>query len=121
MRDTRHFHRVHFDCFVEFNFDNCQYICELMDISINGALIGACTGATPAPGTPCELVVSLDEDKAIQIIMHGRVTHKIENRIGIHCESIDNDSMIHLRKLVEYNLGDVDLVNRDFEALTDFH
>jgi len=26
--------------------------------------------------------------------------------------------MTHLRKLVEYNLGDVELVNRDFDALS---
>ena len=53
--------------------------------------------------------------------MNGRIARKIENRVGIYCESIDEDSMIHLRKLIEYNLGDVELVNRDFEALISEH
>ena len=53
--------------------------------------------------------------------MMGTVARKIENRVGIHCESIDVDSMTHLRRLVEYNLGDVELVNRDFDELVHNH
>lgn len=49
--------------------------------------------------------------------MNGSIAHKIENRVGIHCKTIDIDSMTHLRKLVEYNLGDHDLLERDLEAL----
>lgn len=49
--------------------------------------------------------------------MLGTIAHKIENRVGIYCESIDDVSMAHLRQLVAYNLGDVELVNRDFETL----
>lgn len=121
MTENRRSHRVYFDCLVEFTTSECQHVCELVDISINGALIAACSGATPKAGTPCQLTISLDESNKIQIIMAGIVAHKIENRVGIHCESIDVDSMIHLRKLIEYNLGDVELVNRDFDALVHNH
>lgn len=118
MTDSRRFHRVPFDCFVEFNAGDCQHICELLDVSIKGALIAACTGATPGQGVACQLIINLDDSKECQIIMNGTIAHKIENRVGIFCESIDDQSMIHLRKLIEYNLGDVELVNRDFEALS---
>ena len=121
MTENRCTHRVNFDCLVKFKTSECQYVCELVDISINGALIAACSGATPAAGTPCQLIISLDESKEVQIIMVGFVAHKTENRVGIHCESIDVDSMIHLRKLIEYNLGDVELVNRDFDMLVHNH
>jgi PilZ domain-containing protein len=117
MAENRHTHRVNFDCLVEFEASECQHVCELYDISLQGALIGACSGATPPADTPCKLTIKLDDAGDIQIIMFGTVAHKIENRVGIYCESIDDDSMAHLRKLVEYNLGDVELVNRDFEAL----
>lgn len=117
MTEERHSHRVNFDTFVEFKSEGCEHVCELVDISIQGALIAACSGATPEQGTPCQLTISLDNSNEIQIIIKGRVAHKIENRVGIHCESIDVDSMRHLRKLIEYNLGDVELVNRDFDAL----
>jgi PilZ domain len=117
MAENRHTHRVNFDCLVEFEAGECQHVCELYDISLQGALIGACSGATPEAGTPCKLTINLDENGEIQIIMIGTIAHKIENRVGIYCESIDSDSITHLRKLVEYNLGDVELVNRDFESL----
>jgi len=121
MTDTRRTHRVYFDCLVEFEAGGYQHVCELVDISIQGALIAACSGATPEAGTPCKLTISLDESDEIKITMVGTIAHKIENRIGIHCVSIDSDSMSHLRKLVEYNLGDVELVNRDFDALVHEH
>lgn len=118
MAEDRHTHRVDFNCLVEFETGESLLVCELYDISLQGALIGACSGATPEAGTACKLIINLDEVGAIQIIMNGSVAHKIENRVGIYCESIDDDSMAHLRKLVEYNLGDVELVNRDFDALS---
>ena len=117
MTEHRHSHRVNFDSLVEFKTSEVKHVCELVDISINGALIAACSGATPKSGTPCQLTISLNDAAENKIIMTGTVARKIENRVGIHCESIDVDSMTHLRKLVEYNLGDVELVNRDFDAL----
>lgn len=121
MTENRITHRVPFDCFVIFKSADIQHVCELVDISISGALIAACTGATPEAGTPCQLIISLDESNESQIIMDGTIAHKIENRVGIHCESIDVDSMVHLRKLIAYNLGNVELVNRDFDALVQSH
>lgn len=121
MTEHRRTHRVNFDCLVKFITSECKYVCELVDISINGALIAACSGATPKAGTPCQLIISLNESKKVQIVIEGYTARKIENRVGIHCESIDVDSMIHLRKLIEYNLGDVELVNRDFDSLIHDH
>ena len=121
MTENRRYHRVNFDCLVEFKTSDCEHVCELVDISLQGALIASCSGATPKASTPCKLIISLNESNEIQIIMDGTVAHKMENRVGIHCESIDIDSMTHLRRLVEYNLGDVELVNRDFNALVHDH
>lgn len=121
MTENRLSHRVNFNCLVEFKTTECCHVCELIDISLKGALIAGCSGATPPAGTPCKLTISLDESAEIQIIMLGRTASKIENRVGIYCESIDSDSMAHLRKLIEYNLGDSELLNRDFDALQHAH
>ena len=118
MAEGRNSHRVTFDSLVEFESGECQHVCELYDISLQGALIGACSGATPEAGTPCKLIIKLDETGTVKIVMQGTIAHKIENRVGIYCEDIDDVSMTHLRRLVEYNLGDVELVNRDFDALS---
>ena len=117
MSEERNTHRVDFNALVEFETGESQLVCDLYDISLQGALIGACSGATPNAGTACKLTINLDEEGEIKIVMNGSVAHKIENRVGIHCVTIDDVSMAHLRKLVEYNLGDVELVNRDFDAL----
>lgn len=121
MTEYRHSHRVNFDCLVEFKTDEVRHVCELVDVSIKGALIAACSGATPKAGTPCQLTISLNDAEENKIIMMGTVARKIENRVGIHCDTIDVDSMSHLRRLIEYNLGDVELVNRDFDALVHEH
>ena len=121
MIENRKSHRVSFDCLVNFESKDCRHVCELYDISLQGALIGACSGATPDTGTSCQLTISLDKRNEVKILMKGVVAHKKENRVGIHCVSIDSDSMGHLRRLIEYNLGDVDLVNRDFDRLVHDH
>lgn len=118
MTESRNSQRVAFDSLVEFESGEYQHVCELYDISLQGALIGACSGATPDAGTACKLIIKLDKAGTVKIVMQGSIAHKIENRVGIYCEKIDESSMTHLRRLVEYNLGDVELVNRDFDALS---
>jgi hypothetical protein len=116
-KENRHFHRIHFNCLLKFEFKDSRLDCELADISLRGALIHNCTGATPGKGTPCRLIMTLDNSGDTQIIMQGHVAHKKDNRIGIQCGSIDLDSMIHLRKLVEINTADPALLERDIMAL----
>ena len=119
MTEHRHTHRVKFDSLIEFEINACSYKCELVDISLQGALIAAYSGAASTADTPCKITITLDATEEHKIIMFGRVVRKIENRLGIHCDSIDVDSMTHLRRLIEFNLGDVELVNRDLDSL--FH
>jgi len=117
MIKNRQSHRVNFDCLIELESKDFQDVCELIDISLRGALISTCSGTTPNTGSLCKLTINLDESKHLQIIMIGNITRKSETNAGIHCKYIDADSMGHLRKLVEANLGDAELVNRDFDAL----
>jgi hypothetical protein len=117
MNENRRFQRIHFDCKVEFESEDLRIVCDLLDISFKGALIGNCSAATSEVGSSCRLILTLDESSDVQIIMDGSVAHKQENRVGIHCERIDLDSMTHLRKLVELNLGDDELLHREFDAL----
>lgn len=117
MVKERHFHRINFDCIVKFEVEGARLDCELIDISLHGALIHNCTGATPDTGTRCRLILKLDESGEVEIIMDGSIAHKNENRIGICCQSIDLDSITHLRKLVESNLSDPSLLERDILAL----
>jgi len=121
MTEHRHTHRVKFNTLVEFETIDFNYTCELVDISVQGALLATGSATIPDVGTQCKITIRLNEDQESRIIMIGHVAREMKNAIGIHCDSIDVDSMTHLRRLVEYNLGDVELVHRDFDALIHEH
>ncbi len=57
------------------------------------------------------------QDSPVRIVMEGAVAHRGDGRVGLRCTSIDMDSMIHLRRLMELNLGDPGLLERELFAL----
>lgn len=117
MSEKRRFQRIDFVCDVEFLSNAGVQKCELVDISLRGALLDPGDDKAPEVGIPCSLVITLDESSDIHIVMQGSIAHKRHARLGMRCENIDSDSMMHLRKLVEYNLGDTSLLERELEAL----
>ena len=52
-------------------------------------------------------------------MMEGVVAHSARGLIGIACRSIDLDSITVLRRLIELNLGDAALLERDLQALVE--
>lgn len=64
----------------------------------------------------CMLLVHLNKTND-QISMESAVTHVEGRRAGLHCLTIDLDSVTHLRRLVELNLGDPALLERELSAL----
>jgi PilZ domain len=89
---------------------------ELIDISLKGALVQRPPELDAEVGMAMVLDVHL-QDSPVHITMKGTVAHLTEERIGMHCLSIDMDSMIHLRRLMELNLGDPRLLERELLAL----
>jgi PilZ domain len=92
------------------------YQTELVDISLKGALVHCPEPVQAGPGTAAVLTVRL-EDTPVVITMKGTVAHVEGQRLGMHCLSIDLDSITHLRRLMELNLGDPGLLERELFAL----
>jgi hypothetical protein len=88
---------------------------ELIDISLKGALIKVPPEWQGRIQDNCQLKLKLTEGSAI--IMRALVAHVEGRRVGLHCESIDLDSITHLRRLVELNAGDPALLERELAAL----
>lgn len=88
----------------------------VVDLSLKGALIRLPADAALQAGAICQLHVRLDEMND-QISMETRVTHVEGNNAGLLCQVIDLDSVTHLRRLVELNLGDPQLLERELSAL----
>ncbi len=89
---------------------------ELLDISLKGALISRPSQWTSSDQT-CRLEFLLG-DGAIAILMDGHIAHEEASRLGFRCEHIDLESISHLKRLVELNLGDTDLLERELEELS---
>jgi hypothetical protein len=110
----RRYSRIRFRGSAVFQADLGQWPCDVLDLSLRGALI---TAASPgiAIDTPCLLELRLGDDVCVR--MEGHVAHHHGNQIGIVCEVTDLDSISHLRRLLALNLGDASLLDREFSAL----
>jgi len=56
----------------------------------------------------------------IHISMNAKVVHIDNNHLGFECENLDIDSSTHLRRLIELNLGDPELLNRELSELIEY-
>jgi len=115
-QNRRQFHRILFDTPAFATSAGRTSPCNIIDISLNGALISQPADWSGKVGDTTELKISLSDDGA-QIIMQGEVAHIESGHIGIQCHQIDIDSISHLRRLAELNLGDAELVERELAAL----
>jgi len=116
--EQRHFSRISFHADVQLHFTLSDFVqaAILLDISLKGALIETLQPVNPDKGNICSLTLSLSE-VGEYIIMEGKVVHHRGNNIGIECQHIDMDSMINLRRLVELNLGEPGLLERELTEI----
>jgi hypothetical protein len=114
--DRRRFNRILFDAPVTVIQGERRVEANLIDISLKGALVRLPQAQEEAFGDATVIRVKLGDDDS-HIEMHGEVVHRMGGRIGFQCRHIDMDSITHLRRLVELNLGDPDLLERELEAL----
>jgi hypothetical protein len=88
---------------------------RLCDIALRGLLVHFESGWTPVDG---ELhPVSLWFGNTTSISFVGRIMHSRAGRAGVHIERMELADASRLRRLVELNLGDATLVDRELTAL----
>ncbi|MGO1247545.1 MAG: PilZ domain-containing protein [Oceanisphaera sp.] len=95
-----------------------QYHTEVQDISLHGALVSVTEPWLEKKGGRIELRLSLDGQDENIIMLTQQRYHKA-GFIGLECQQLDINSAAHLRRLVELNLGDHALLQRQFEELLD--
>ncbi len=116
--NRRNFHRIFFDADASITSGEESYTSRLIDLSLNGALVRAPTNWQPETGDDVRLTLKLGAD-GIDIVMETSVTHTEVDTVGLKMVNIDMDSISHLRRLVELNLGDSEMLHRDLEHLVD--
>jgi hypothetical protein len=113
--ERRRFHRINFDAATEITQGVNRWAAELHDISLKGILV-----IRPADwdGDPARLFdARISLGAGIEVQMEVELTRAEGDQLGFVCRHIDLDSISHLRRLVELNLGDEELLERDLTAL----
>ncbi|GGE74296.1 cyclic diguanosine monophosphate-binding protein [Streptosporangium jomthongense] len=114
--EKRKFHRISFDAPCELHALDRVWETEVLDISLKGVLVKRPDGWDVPLSQPCEVIVHLDEQRA-GIVMAVELKHVEDQRLGFRCQYIDLESATHLKRLVELNLGDPVLLEREFAHL----
>jgi hypothetical protein len=88
----------------------------VVDISLRGALLDLGGDWRPGNGDAVRAHIRLDDGDCC-IDFEGEVAHVEGERVGLHCLVLDLDSASRLRRLVELNLADPELLERNLAEL----
>jgi hypothetical protein len=114
--ERRQFTRIAFDAPAQLTTTQDRFDAKVIDLSFKGALLSLPAQAGVVAGLPCLLSVRLAEMEE-SIAMAVEVAYVKGQHVGLLCRSIDIDSITHLRRLIEVNLGDPTLLERELKAL----
>ncbi|MCW8879954.1 MAG: PilZ domain-containing protein [Kangiellaceae bacterium] len=114
--ERRRFNRVEFKSDATIFVDSQPVNCEIIDISLAGTLLKLKQPTEVELGTSYTLDMPLDGDENV-ISMQVELVNQRDDRLGLKCSHIDLDSITLLRRLVELNLGQPELLERDFASL----
>lgn len=109
--------RIEFDAPVSISSESSSYQSSVHDISLKGLLIHTPSDWALPMHASCTVALGLMVQEPI--IMQTIVRRIDQQFIGLECEAIDVESISRLRRLVELNLGDESLLERELEALVE--
>jgi hypothetical protein len=112
----RHFSRVAFHVKAQLLWSEGTQDVQVCDLALKGALVESTTVLPLKLGDGATLRLLLDSD-GDQIELMGTIVHTEGARVGLKCQDIDVDSLTNLRRLIELNLGDSSLVDRELSQL----
>jgi len=112
----RLFSRVPFNAAVTLHLNHQALAVTLLDIALKGALVQTPNAMNLPLQEPCRLVLPLTE-AGDSIEMEGKIVHLEGTHVGMKCEHIDLASLTRLRRLLELNTGDAELMDRELSLL----
>jgi|SRR5882724_10879350 len=113
--ERRRFHRFTFDGTVKLYSDKAMWESKLVDISLKGVLIEHPVHWNGKAGTSYRMDLRINN--SVIISMGVTAAHIMPHRVGFQWQKIDLDSFAQLKRLVELNLGDPAILNRELSAL----
>jgi hypothetical protein len=116
--EQRHFTRIPFNAsatIINSRTAN-KTISKLSDISLKGVLVDRPTDWQGHSGEHYTLHIQLAGNE-VEINLAVIAVHSDDNFIGFKTEHMEIESATHLHRLVELNLGDQNLLEREFHEL----
>lgn len=115
-KGLRQYVRIPFDADVLLKIEDHTVKVHLLDISLRGALLEYAGAASLRLQANCRLKLPMASDGG-GIVMAGRIVHLDGPMIGFECHDIDVNSLTRLRRLIELNSGDPELMHREIRQL----
>jgi c-di-GMP-binding flagellar brake protein YcgR len=112
MAERRKYQRIPFSADAEIKCRQKKYHGELLDISLLGALVKGGEEIPFEKGDVCELLIHLLES-TITMQFDVDLVHRDENKFGFRFVGEDTETMTHLRRLLELNLGSSDAIDKE--------
>mgnify|MGYP000464659771 CR=1 FL=1 len=114
----RHFTRIPFDAEYKLHSADSSkhWNGVVVDLSLHGVLVQRPEDLNAIRGDKyiLDLILSAND---VNIQMEALIAHSHDTFIGFECEHIDLDSMTHLRRVLELNLGDPMLLERELNEM----
>ena len=117
MEDKRRFTRIVFSAPAILSIDDKRYETTLVDVSLKGALVARIEGLADNKLSACKLTFNLIGSD-VEVALEGHIAHVEESYYGITCDKIDIQSVSHLKRLVELNVGNAELLDRNLDSLS---
>lgn len=118
-KERRRYTRVHFECDAAITQGDARYEVHIVDISLNGVLIETPPDYQLKADQPINVEIQLSGDITITMCTH--MAHSGDQVLGFRCDTIDMDSMTHLRRLIEFNMEDPEACERVLDELIISH
>lgn len=121
-QQRRHFTRIPFDTRYRLQTaDNSkQWTSQVADLSLHGVLIKRPEDFTGQVGDRLVLELILGEAE-VTIHMDVHIAHVHDDLLGLECEHIELEGMTHLRRILELNLGDPKLMEREIPEMLEVY
>jgi len=115
MEDKRVFQRVLFSHDASLVHKDKKLTIQVLDLSLDGFLCNLPTDNVIELNDEVTLELQLEKNR--KIVMASTVVHIKKSYLGVKCNHIDIDSISELKRLIQLNLANDDLLNRELSGL----
>lgn len=113
--ERRRFKRIAFDAKTELRQGTERWPVKLLDLSLKGLLIEKPSPWLGDASKAFNVDVKLGSQE--DVVMEIKLAHDDHAQLGFVCTHIGLESISHLRRLIELNLGDQEELERELGAL----